>query len=390
MSYGIRRILLLVISYLKFTYYSIIRIFIYNQPKQSSARSLLLVKLDEIGDYILFRNLLKYFKTSETYKYHSIDFCGNKVWKALFDTFDESLIDSTCWISKRKFSQNLSYRTKVLKSISNKNYDVVINCSISRNYFIDDEIVRSTNSHEKIGSNSDFSNQFNWQLRKSNNYYSKLVQINPCLVFEFHRNKNFISNILGVDIEEILPSIQVKPSSNEILLKSKYVAFSLGAKNKYKIWDTRNFIKVANYIIDTFNFNIVLLGSDADKKYTEEFKNSMNRENIFDFVSKTSLISAINFINNSEFVISNDSGLAHIAAALNKRVVVIANGTHLGRFFPYPTSDKVKVFYPPLIQERIIDFDELQIKYKYRSNLNINDISAKDIIDYLQSNFHKN
>jgi ADP-heptose:LPS heptosyltransferase len=80
-------------------------------------------------------------------------------------------------------------------------------------------------------------------------------------------------------------------------------------------------------------------------------------------------------------MISNDSGLAHIAASLNTNLIVLANGTHFGRFFPYPPEAKnVKTLYPPEIGDNLADLQKLRNLYKYRSRLNINSISAEKVI----------
>ena len=43
-------------------------------PNKKRGKQLLVIKMDEIGDYILFRNLIPYFKKSEKYKNHKKSF----------------------------------------------------------------------------------------------------------------------------------------------------------------------------------------------------------------------------------------------------------------------------------------------------------------------------
>ena len=384
MSFGIRRLLLLIFSYIKFLYFFPSAIFVQETTKQHKAKSLLIVKLDEIGDYILFRNLLKYFKSEPKYADYNLSLCGNIEWKNIFDFLDNENIDSVIWIAKRKFSKNLFYRIKTLTILAGNKYDVIINCSLSRNYFIDDEIVKTLEADSKIGSVTDLSNQFNWQKKISDKYYSELISISNEYVFEFQRNKIFVSKILGTKISEKIPSINKTNITQSDLINKKYVAFSLGGKNIYKIWDTRNFIAVANHIKNKYKLDLVLLGAKADEKYSKEFEKYFEDKNVFNFVSKTTLVEALNILSNADIFISNDSGLAHIAAALNTKVIVVANGTHLGRFFPYPEAAmSIKTIYPPQIQNEISAKSTLQNTYKYRSRLKINDISHQAVIDYV-------
>jgi ADP-heptose:LPS heptosyltransferase len=91
---------------------------------------------------------------------------------------------------------------------------------------------------------------------------------------------------------------------------------------------------------------IVLIGSSEDKKLSAEFKNNFDNEAVINYTAKTSLVEVIEILNGAEIMISNDSGLPHIAAALNTKLIVIVNGTHFGRFFPYPAEAKnVKAYH---------------------------------------------
>ncbi len=48
------------------------------------SNSLLIVRLDAIGDYILFRNFLKVIRNSEKFNNYTITLCGNTLWKDIF------------------------------------------------------------------------------------------------------------------------------------------------------------------------------------------------------------------------------------------------------------------------------------------------------------------
>ena len=47
---------------------------------------LLIVRLDEIGDFMLWRPFLEELVTAHQFKDFTIEFCGNKIWKSLFET----------------------------------------------------------------------------------------------------------------------------------------------------------------------------------------------------------------------------------------------------------------------------------------------------------------
>ena len=69
-------------------------------PARKGQNHLLIIKLDEIGDYMLFRNMLKSFRGSEKYKNHKITFLGNAAWKPIFDEYDSETADNSIWVTK--------------------------------------------------------------------------------------------------------------------------------------------------------------------------------------------------------------------------------------------------------------------------------------------------
>jgi len=382
MSFGIRRFLLLLFSYIKFLYYSLINPLLKNSPVKTGAKKeLLIIKLDEIGDYILFRNFLKYFKASAEFKDYKITLLGNLTWKSLFIFLDKDYVDFSIWVEKRNFLRNLYYRKRILKTTAKYYYDTVINCTLSRNYFIDDAFVNAVYAGNKYGSSTDLSSQFEWQKKLSDNYYSLLININEDYTFDFHRNRRLVSTILKTDLNESLPVIQISNIANKRIPNAKYAVFYVGGRKNYKVWGTSNFLSAARHLKEKYNLKIVLIGSSEDKKLSAEFENNFDKGDVINYTAKTSLVEVIEILNGAEIMISNDSGLPHIAAALNTKLIVLVNGTHFGRFFPYPAEAKnVKAIYPPEIQNNLQDFEKLRKNYKYRSILDINSISIEKVI----------
>ena len=86
--------------------------------KEISPKSLILIRLDAIGDYILFRNFIKILKKSEKYKGYRITLVGNIVWKSISEKFDNKYIDENIWIDRKKFSNNIFYRFQKLSEIT--------------------------------------------------------------------------------------------------------------------------------------------------------------------------------------------------------------------------------------------------------------------------------
>ena len=54
---------------------------LYYQNKKYIPGTLLIIKTDAIGDYILFRNFLSEVRNLSLYKNYKIILCGNELWK---------------------------------------------------------------------------------------------------------------------------------------------------------------------------------------------------------------------------------------------------------------------------------------------------------------------
>ena len=65
-------------------------------------------------------------------------------------------------------------------------------------------------------------------------------------------------------------------------------------------------------------WNTVILGSDKDSEVAAEIKKTLceKQTNLFDLTGKTSILDAVDMLSISKLVLTNDSGLMHISAAV--------------------------------------------------------------------------
>src|SRR5712664_1103973 len=70
-------------------------------PRQKG--TLLIIKSDGIGDYILFRNYLHFLKSSKKYKNHKIYLLANLASKDLATHLDSEIIEGFYWHSDGYF-----------------------------------------------------------------------------------------------------------------------------------------------------------------------------------------------------------------------------------------------------------------------------------------------
>jgi heptosyltransferase-2 len=110
-------------------------------------------------------------------------------------------------------------------------------------------------------------------------------------------------------------------------LESPLVVFAPGAEfGSAKRWPTSHFAALANTILQHHpDAQIVLLGSGKDKAVCDEIL-ALAPE-VRNLAGVTALDEAIALIGRADAMVSNDSGLLHIASALNRPIVAIYGPT---------------------------------------------------------------
>ena len=94
-----------------------------------------------------------------------------------------------------------------------------------------------------------------------------------------------------------------------------------------KKWFPERFAAVADRLIDDFSAQAILFGSNEDRKSTDLVEQNAHHA-LINLAGKTNLKEAIAIIARCNLFISNDSGLMHVAGALNIPTVAIFGSTN--------------------------------------------------------------
>ena len=140
-------------------------------------------------------------------------------------------------------------------------------------------------------------------------------------------------------------SVENKLQSADINRDSIYVMCPGAEYGPTKRWPTEHFAALAEKLIAQNATNqIILLGSKSDHELAQEITSQAKKAgNIHNWCGNTSLDEAIALIGMSKAVVSNDSGLMHIAAALQTPQVAIFGSSDPAH--TPPLSDKAKIIW---------------------------------------------
>lgn len=150
-------------------------------------------------------------------------------------------------------------------------------------------------------------------------YYLEMVKALGCVSVD--REMRLEARIIPHDAQNILK--KYLPETNKAI-----IGIAPGATyGPAKRWFPERFAAVADKLSDSFPLQGILFGSAADWEVAEEVRGAAHTE-LINIAGKSNLLEAIYLISQCRLFISNDSGLMHIAGALNIPTVAIFGSTN--------------------------------------------------------------
>ncbi len=101
-------------------------------------KTVLIIRLDDIGDYLLFRNQLQIYKRAARWSGHFITLVVKESWKELFTALDYDAVDDTIWVDKNEYLASAAYRMNIWERLRSKGFEIVIAPSCTRPLLLDD------------------------------------------------------------------------------------------------------------------------------------------------------------------------------------------------------------------------------------------------------------
>ncbi len=315
------------------------------QKQPIRPKTLLLMRLDTIGDYVLFRNFLQPLR--EFYAGYEITLLCNKDFLEVIDAYDRPyidhliLLDTPKWGSWKRFP--LFYRLKTIYALNQKSYEVVLNSVFHRSTYRDDFLVSLINAQNKMG-HLGFEQVNQWLVNAPrpgflDHVYTTLFDNFLEVLFEFERNKEFFSQLLQQPLSqvrlELPPPPPLSAQARFTLPTQDYGVFFLGAGNPKRKWALDSWMALAQKINPAFQ--IVLCGSPNEA--LEGLQLAQKIPNALNLAGKTSLMELLALLCQARFIVSNETAIPHFCVALGLGpIFVISNGNTFKRFAPYPKS----------------------------------------------------
>ena len=357
---------------------------------RNATEKVLLIRVDEIGDYLLWRKFLIDIISSSLCQQKEVHFVGNAAWKSLFEIeFSDNTFTKIYWLNKTLYKTSIHYRFRFSKNIFIENYSIVINPTYSRAKRVDDSIVKAAKANSNYGYVRNNENYLPYEQSYDRNLYDKLLPIHHRPVFEFNRNKAFTewitqsnSLITNTSLSDIIKLPEVNQKFN---IPDNYFVVFPGSRSNKRIWSAENFAITSNYLYDHYKFTAILAGASSDSQYGVAFENKY-QHSIINLIGKTTLPETLALLKGAKCILTVDTGSIHLAASVNCLSFGIFNGSQYGRFSPYPNtvSNKIKSIYPVSIANEITNMDLVNEKYEHIVPIDYNEVTALQVIEMIE------
>jgi len=341
-------------GFLKYLFYrslvSVLSIFkfIARFSFKRSEPHIVLIKIDHLGDFVLFSGVLK--ELSVYHRKESIILIANK---ALQEYIDECPYIKRAIYFDKKRQNDFLYLIRFLIKLPFINSKIVANFNYSRTIF-SDLITYCFNAKQKAGFCAELSEDKTVrEIDAAIDIYTKTIKSNNSK-HELELHALFLNNLFDTSqYKEIIPALWENKSERvgkklQSLFQEtggKKILICPDASFKEKFYGFDNFEKIIeaikNQIDNSIALHFFVIGAEKNHYFDRLSVHEVNAS-FHNISGETNLSELFYTIRNCDILIGNDSGPAHIALALKKMTFVIYGGGHYGRFFPYPSNNYLK------------------------------------------------
>jgi ADP-heptose:LPS heptosyltransferase len=301
------------------------------QPRDDAA--VLVVRLDNIGDFVLWLDGTRAIR----HRYPRPDYRITLAASAEFADFAASsgLFDDVIAVDRRRLGSDTDYRSLLWRQISGLRAAVAVNPTFSRT-FASDELIRASGAPLRIGIDGDFANQSSRKRARSDRWYSQLVDI-PAGLHEIEANAAFARQF-DAAAKPARPRLEPTMIARPDWLDDAhgYIVAFPGAGLTAKQWPPERFAAVIDRIHAQTGWSTLLCGHASDTEIAAGILRRTNAKRVHNMCGHTTLNELAEVLKSAKLLLANDTGAAHIAAAVDCPVVVPFGGWHFGRFLPYP------------------------------------------------------
>ncbi len=303
-------------------------------PAPRRRRGVVVVRMDGIGDMVMFRRALDYYPAALGVDKSDITILGCNSWKALgdglFDGFKLKAID------EHAFEKKWLYRLKIALWVRRQGFQTAICDMFMRKVLTADSLVWFSRADQRIVCTPFITDrtriEYGWYLRKA----TRIIDTGAYPTHEGLRHFTFLSRLTGRDIPPQVPAIPWRDQAPPLPDGAPYVVMNFGSNEPGRRWPFENFLTVAHHCLAA-GLRVVFVGS-AQEAFAKPAIAALDHPGVIDTITTLSLGQLMDVLKHAACVLTNDTGPGHLALGVGAPTVLLAGGGHFGSFVPYPET----------------------------------------------------
>jgi ADP-heptose:LPS heptosyltransferase len=304
-------------------------------PRPQERRRVLVVRLDRIGDFLLWRAAAQAYRRLYPTDGYELTLLAHPSWAALVRA--EGWFDRVETLDVRRLAWSLPYRWRQLGAIRRSGFSVVVQARCARELVVEDSLTRVSGAAERFGFALPGEVWTAFQTRVSDRWYTRLVTVPPEDTNELERNAVLMRGLGLADFQARVAPLAVRASLPEALVGKTYYVLFPGASASGRQWPRENFSALAERIYDFTGWIGLVCGGPGEEALGAALVGQCTAP-LQDWAGRTTLTELSALMAGARLVISNETSGVHMAAAVGPPAVCILGGGHFGRFLPYPAG----------------------------------------------------
>ncbi|NQV85374.1 MAG: glycosyltransferase family 9 protein [Rhodospirillales bacterium] len=306
-------------------------------PVFKKPRGVLVVRMDGIGDMVLFRRTLDHYAEVFGVEKSDITVLGCESWGRLADEVFAGYRFYA--IDEHAFARRPFYRLRVSLWVRGLAPAVAVCDSYMRRALMADSLAWVSAAPRTVSSLPYISertrSEFNYYLSQAD----EVIDTGPYPTHEVIRHFRFLSALAGRTIAAETPQIPWRaapaPLDGWTAGGAPYAVLNPGSNEPGRRWPLKGYAEIARRLLQR-GLRVVFVGRPDEQGDGAAIKEIVGEAGVVNLTGKTHLPQLLDLMAGAALVVSNDTGPAHLGIAIGRPTVVIVGGGHFGSFVPYP------------------------------------------------------
>ncbi len=307
--------------------------FIRRWPVLRRRRGVLVIRMDGIGDMILFRNSLDHYAAAFGVLASEITVLGCDSWASIADEVFEGY--RVIAINEHGYARRLFYRLKVNFWVRFLAPQITVGDAYFRRALMLDSLAWVAAAPRTVVAlpyiNDRTRAEYTWYMSQG----WEVIDTGAYPDHETARHAAFLAAVTGQPVAPETPVIAWRDKGLPAEITVPYAVLNPGSNEYGRRWPLAEYAALASWL-RARGLQVVFVGKSEEKASDDVLALVRQDEGIVDMTGRSTLPELLDIIKGAALVVSNDTGPAHVAIALRAKTVVIVGGGHFGCFVPYP------------------------------------------------------